>query len=182
MKNLFLPAIFLLATCTLSAQIQKGSVLIGGSVGINSAHMEEADNFSLTLLPKAAFFVADKFAVGGSVSLAFSSYEILGERSSSVSFGLEPLARYYFNGAGRVRAFGQATTGFQVVKFEDSDAESGFSFGMGIGADFFLNDNVAIEGILGYDYFRYPDSDYDQGNIGLNVGIAAFLGRSAGKK
>lgn len=176
MKNLCALLLLLAFAANLSAQIQKGTVLLGGTVGFNNVSEEGEGLTSVNVSPNAGFFLSDRFAVGTSLDFVL----VASDGESSTSFGLAPFARYYFNDSGKSRFFGQAKVGFQTGETDFFEESTALIFGVGIGADFFLNDNVAIEAILGYQRLQYPEYEVGLNNIGLNFGVAAFIG--GGKK
>lgn len=176
MKNFFTPfALFLLVTSLSAQQLQKGSILLGGSVGINNTSIEGSSFTLFNASPMAGFFLSDNFALGGKINFLLLASE--GESSSSLALG--PAARYYFTQSGKNCFFGQVDTGIQIEEL-GGDGDPLFQFGIGIGADFFLNDHVAIEGIIGYGRTQNFEAEAGLNNIGLNFGIAAFIG--GGKK
>ena len=173
MKNLFPLLIFLAFTTGLSAQIQKGSVLLGGTVGFTNIS-EDGDSYTqLSLAPTVGFFLSDRFALGGKLQ-----FDLLAVDDATAStLGLAPFGRYYFNGSGMSRFFGQVDVGF-LAGLGDTSDENQFLFGAGVGVDFLLKESVAIEAGLGYHRYQYTDGDFGYNNIGLNFGIVAFIGRN----
>jgi hypothetical protein len=154
------------------SQTSKGDMLIGGTAGFSIAKMGDNDAITtITLAPNAGYFVIDRLAVGGGLKLVSE----FNDEATITAFGLQPLARYYFSGSGSVRPFGQANFDWSMLKIEDLDAEHGFGFGVGIGADFFFNEHVAFEGILGYDYFKFKNADDASSNLGFRLGVVAFI-------
>ncbi len=174
MKNFLALLILLITVTNLSAQIQKGTVLIGGTVGFNNVSEDGDGITTINFSPIVGFFLSDRLAIGGSLDFNL----IADDGDNTTSFGLTPFVRYYFNDSGPARFFGQAKAGFQIGTTDFSeDVSTALVFGLGLGADFFLNDNVAIEGFLGYQRLQYPDAEFGINNIGLNFGVAAFIGR-----
>lgn len=152
------------------AQPSKGSVLIGGNVGISSINQDGASVTNIQFSPSAAFFTSDRFAVGGGVAV-----EVLAGDADFSSVAIGPLVRYYFNGSGSTRFFGQGSLAWENIDFGGIGSQSGFGFGLGFGLDYFINPHVAFEGFLGYDYRNYEDSD-GSNTIGVTFGVAAFIG------
>ena len=176
MKNFCTLLIILASFTILSAQIQKGTVLLGGTVGFNNISEEGEGITYVNVSPNAGFFLSDRFALGSILDFVL----VATDGESSASFGLTPFARYYFNASGASRFFGQAKVGFQTGTTNFFDEGTALTFGLGVGADFFLNDNVAIEAFLGYQRLEYSEYEVGLNNIGLNFGVAAFIAR--GKK
>lgn len=181
-STLSLIALFCMLSASLMAQTQKGSVMIGGTAGFSSSKTGDYTETDINLSPMAGFFIMDQLAIGGGVNFGVSSLKFDGETSSVTSVGVQPMVRYYFNGSGKARFFGQANFQYASVKFEEEDAQSGIGFGAGVGIDFFLNDHVAIEGLLGYNSFKVKDADDATGTFGLQIGVAAFIGGGSDDK
>lgn len=120
----------------------------------------------------AGFFVTDRVAVGGQITMNFLGGDLDGN-----TIGIGPAVRYYFNGSGATRFFGQGAFNWQSVDAgENSDAETGVGFGLGAGLDYFLNEHVAIEALLGYNNFKFSDAENAINTFGLSIGVAAFIG------
>ncbi len=172
MKNVYFLLLSVTSITTLSAQIQKGTILLGGSLGFNNTNQDGENLTTINISPSAGFFLSNRFAVGSSLNLSLTA----NDGFSASTIGLGPFARYYFNNSGPARFFGQANVGFQAVFLGDNDGIGLLTSGLGIGADFFLNDHVSIVGLLGYQRVQSSRSEFNYGNIGLNFGIAAFIG------
>lgn len=154
------------------AQPTKGSILIGGNAGFQSVNTEGGDYTVFAIAPLAGFFVAERVAVGGQVNLEF-----YGGDAEGSTIGLSPLVRYYFNGSGSTRFFGQGTFDWQTVDFGgDLDSQSAIGFGLGAGLDYFFNEHVALEAILGYNNLKFEDADDPISTFGVRIGVAAFIG------
>jgi hypothetical protein len=114
--------------------------------------------------------VTDRVAVGGQLTMNF-----FGGDAEGSTIGIGPAVRYYFNGSGATRFFGQGNFNWQTVDFGE-ESESGVGFGLGAGLDYFLNQYVALEAFLGYNSFKFSDADDSVNTFGLNIGVAAFIG------
>jgi opacity protein-like surface antigen len=153
------------------AQIQKGNAMVGGSAGFQNGD----DATQVSLSPKVGYFVIDKLAIGASLDVEFAK---AGD-DKSTSFGLSPFARYYLTDGTPLKVFGEA--GFGIARIKISGFDDTFKsnqIGLGIGASYFLNDNVAVDAIFGYNSFQLEDAD--RSNIfGLTIGVQAFFGGSS---
>lgn len=171
-KTLAMLAGLLLCAGAAFAQPVQGSVLIGGTAGFNSTSFDE-DNFTTVHLnPVLGFFITDQLAVGASATLTF-----FGGDADGSTFGIGPFIRYYFNNSGDARFFGQAGIEYTSTDpGEPFDSFSTFGFNVGAGVDWFLNPNVALEAVLAFGSAKEEDADESVTNIGLNIGVAAFIG------
>ena len=168
----FLVFAALLATAfQLSAQTEKGSLLIGGTAGFSTSKIDETNLTAIYLNPLAGYFVIDQLAVGANVTVLATKFDDL----NSTQFGVGPFARYYFNGSGAGRFFGQAGFNWSSSKTGDLEAVSTTGFDAGVGLDYFLNDHVAIETFIGYDFSKDEGASEGVGTFGLQIGIAAFI-------
>lgn len=177
MKNLMTLLLFVVCVGGISAQIHKGSVMLGGTLNFRNISYvstilanENTHLNILTVSPTAAYFLSDRFAIGANLGF---SYIHSNTGTDGKTFALVPYGRYYFNGSGSARFFGQLNAGFQA-----SGGETLPVFGAGVGADFFLNDDVAIEASLDYKRIENFEAESGTGYIGLNFGVVAFLGKS----
>jgi len=172
MKHLFTLLMLIAFSIHLSAQIQKGTVLLGGTVGFNRIS-EDGNGISYAnFSPNFGYFFSNQFALGSSLDFVL----VANDGDSKSSFGLSPFARYYFSDSGNSRFFGQAKVGFLTGDTDFFEKSTALTFGVGIGADFFLNEHVAIEAFLGYQRLQYSEYEVGLNNIGLNFGVAAFIG------
>lgn len=174
MKNnlVFLAICFTFAVVAAQAQPTQGSILIGGTAGFTSTSAGDGDVTQVNFSPLIGYFVTDRVAVGGQLTMNF-----LGGDADGSTIGIGPAVRYYFNGSGPIRFFGQGNFNWQTVDIgEDFDSESGVGFGLGAGLDYFFNEHVALEAILGYNNFKFSDSDDSINTFGLSIGVAAFIG------
>lgn len=175
MKNFFTVLFFTSALSGLNAQIHKGDVFLGGTFGFTTLIVDGNSATTINLTPNVGYLASDQFAIGGKIGLSL----VTAEGSSISTVALNPFLRYYFNKAGIARVFGDAGVGFQSDHNGDITLNS-LKLTLGLGVDIFLNDNVAIEGYLGYERANYLQNDYpfdtDGYNIvGLNFGVITFL-------
>lgn len=145
--------------------------MLGGTGGFDVQN-EDPDNIvTINLAPNLGFFVIDNLAIGGLLDI--NSVKV-GDNKSNV-FGIAPFGRYYF-GASNIKAFLHAQVGYISSKYDfgiGDETISGAQFGGGPGLAFFLNDHVAIEGLLAYEKWG---GDFDTSHVGLTVGVQAYLG------
>lgn len=165
-----------IAACNLMnhlyAQTGKGGVLLGGTAGFQVQFTDPESTTNVELSPQLGFFIANNLAIGGALNFNFSKS---GDSNAS-SFGIAPFGRYYFEGEKSSRLFVQAQVGYLSTKFDffgDDETISGTQIGFGPGVAIFLNDHVAIEGLLAYNILG---GDFSTNDLGLRFGVQAYLG------
>ncbi len=150
------------------AQIEKGTVMVGGSLGFKTG--EGVSEFAFD--PNIGGFVANNFALGGHVN--FSSREL--GATKVTDFGIGPFARYYFGVTATkpflITEFDYLSSTRKTGEVKSSASGFGFLFGMGFAA--FINDAVAVEGITGYNYAKYSDVD-GSGGFAMRFGFQIYL-------
>lgn len=203
MRKLFLLSAFvLLGTALVSAQIQKGNLMIGSDLGnglVNKASnglfgfnfgLNDGAGFNVGISPKIGYFFEDNFLLGGVVNLGFSkSAENSGIATKSTTYGVQALSRYYLSlneeGINNLlqhgRFFIEANAGFAGINIKDGPTTNGFTFGFGPGYSYFLNQHIALEGLLKYNGLVGGGNTTYQHSIGLNFGVQVFLPSSEAK-
>lgn len=169
MKKLLLLSV-LFISATVIAQTEKGTLMVGGSLGLKTG--KGASEFLFN--PNVGFFAANNFALGGFVNFATAKK---GEVSTT-DFGIGPFARYYIGNTNTkpfiVSEFNYLTS---TIKSGDQKINSngiGFLFGLGFAA--FVNQTVAIEGITGYNYNKYDNTDGISG-FAMRFGFQLYFNR-----
>jgi len=171
MKKLFY-SIFMLLSLQSMAQTDKGDVLIGGSLGFQTGEGSNSFNFD----PNVGFFVGDNFALGG--ALGFSSSK-LGELNTT-TFGIGPFARYYF-GTTSTKPFVVTEVDFLSTSFKTNGIKtnsSGFGWLLGLGFAAFINETIAVEGVSGYNYSKFKNTD-GSGGFALRLGFQVYLNKKS---
>jgi outer membrane protein len=154
------------------AQPEKGSIMLGGTAGFNAYSYGDYSSSYVYLIPQVGYFFTDRLAVGALLNLEF-----FGGDNDGSWIGIGPYARYYFNGSGPARFFGQAGIEFYNIDFGgNSDSFTNLGFNVGAGVDYFLNESVALEAMLNFNSNKDSDDDESSTNFGLNIGVAAFIG------
>lgn len=177
MKKLSFAIILIVTANILTAQVQKGSVLLGGTVGITNYNNEGAGITFFDVFPKVGFFLSNRFALGGGLEFRL----VTSDGSSEGSIGQSIFSRIYFNKSGMSRFFAQLDLGAWEPDLDDGEVDIMTTGSLSLGADFFLNQNVAIETVLGYRRLQDFEADAGLNNIFLNIGVAAFIGGNKGR-
>ncbi len=175
-RTLFLVG-FACFTMQLVAQPEQGSVMIGGSAGFNAYSYGNYSSTEIWLAPKVGYFITDNIAVGALLDFTFYGGD---DEGTYIEFG--PYGRYYFNNSGSARFFGEV--GVDIVSWDPGknfDSSSNFGFNIGAGVDYFLNNWVALEGMLNFNSNKEKDADESATNFGLRIGVAAFFGGGGSK-
>lgn len=168
---LFVAMFFSLATAAL-AQTEKGNGLIGGNLELNTAK----NNSAIIITPMAGYFFADNFAAGANLNI---NYQKSGDNKTT-GLGIGPFARYYFSGNATLRPLVHADLNFSSTKFKSptgSNTYTGTEYFLGGGAAAFLNRNVALEALAGYDHTAFENQD-GTGGFKLKIGFQVYLSRA----
>lgn len=168
-----------------NAQIQKGNVMMGANLSDIRFGLDEPNEFTFNVSPKAAWFVQDRLAFGAEVDLGLATQKGSG---TDISYGVSALSRYYgVTGANEIvrssRFFGEATAGIQGYNPSGGDSTNGFGFSFGPGFTYFVTPSIGLEALLKYNgVIGFGSSAYAH-NLGIGVGFQIYLpGRSTARK
>ena len=173
----------------LSAQAEKGMLIIGGNTNISESIKGTANTFNLTLAPSFGAFVINNFAIGGIYSFGCSSARTLNAttevRTTTTTFNtlVGPFLKYYF-GKKAMKPFISTNAGYTVFtqirsnNVPNSSASlanyDGFSVSGSAGIAYFLNRHIAIESAL-YLTATGAKTQLPTTNFGFSLGLYAFL-------
>ncbi|MGC4021072.1 MAG: outer membrane beta-barrel protein [Cyclobacteriaceae bacterium] len=178
----------MMATSSFS-QIEKGSFLLGGSLGFTDSKIENPNSFSLssyqsqkevsvTVSPNVSYFVINKLSVGLMPSYTFSSTSV--SYSSDLktnTFSIGPVVRYYFPYKSWA-LFPEVSFSLGVSNISDGYYNSPSSeiivknsakinsIKAGVGMTYFLTRNIGLEGKL---FYQKTETTYD--NLYLVRGV-----------
>jgi outer membrane protein W len=166
------------ALCNLSAQIQKGSWIIDGGLRIAQNPMRGRPDFRMKYDESSAdaevgYFFSDRLVAGVKSGAEFTDYTTvwdnqLGSNNSNQLFYITPFARFFFNPASKLKTFYELNLQSSWSRHKvNSNAWSnnlGITVSNKIGADYFLTNNIALEGSLNYVYFSAKS---EQGSYSL---------------
>lgn len=154
---------------------QKGDVIIEGGVSVSTSDNKatQIKSSAVSLSPKAAYFINDKFAAGISVLYSGSkndNYSGTPQTTKTNFYGAGIFGRYYFWApCQRLKVYGEADINYnQIQSKSDNGTETSkgpktTSYGIdgGIGANFFVSKNIAIgyqfANIIGFSTSKIPD-------------------------
>jgi len=167
-----------------SAQIQKGNLMVGGNIANINLGLNDPKIFSVDVTPKVAWFIEDNIALGGYAQFGLEAAK---HTSTSTSYGIGALGRYYAGPAGELishgRFFAEATAGFGGVNVSGADNTNGLNLSAGPGFAYFITPNIGLEVLLKYNGLVGLGSTPYQNNLNLSFGFQIYLpGRSTAKK
>jgi len=172
MKKILLLAVLCISIHHVQAQTDRGDWMVGGNLAFNTAKK----NTSIQFTPQAGYFFAKNFVLGGQLLVDYSEQGT----AHLTSWGIGPFARYYF-GETKARPFFTGDFSYLSTRFKSdltnsSTTNDAFEYFLGAGASFFINENVAVDGILGYRHSKYKNED-GSGGLNFKVGFQVFLTR-----
>ncbi len=184
---------------TASAQMEKGSWVIGGSTtlgfnNVNTKYSAGSESVSepavstFMVTPSVGYFVQDKVAIGLDLGFTSISQKDGADKYTVSSLSLMPTATYYFKGATNLVPYLGAGIGYASNKSTETydgrtytDTADGFAWKAKGGLVYLLNQNVGLDLGLGYNQFTHNETennvDYKTtvGTFGVSVGVSVFL-------
>ncbi|PVD50737.1 hypothetical protein DC498_18385 [Terrimonas sp.] len=176
----------LISACSvgcLQAQIQRGSVLMGGEISDLNWSLSDKGSFSGRLSPKAAFFIKDNIAVGSYISFHATVSE---GTSPSTTYGVGILGRYYWGDRNsnlfrKSKFFAEGTVGIEGNNPAEGDNTNGLGLSAGPGIAYFISPAIGLEALAKYKgiagFWSAPLSH----NIVISFGFQIYLTRSSDK-
>ncbi len=166
--------LLLMVSCTLSAQIQEGTFLAGGTLSFQSTNYSAGNSKTSTwnLTPGGGYFFIDRFAAGARVSFTHISNDA--DSYSDILAG--PFARFYFLPATRnTNIFLEAEYLFGSEKYDDFDAVGKTQLGIAAGPSFFINPFIAVETVVSWQSMKYKGGDGRYNTLGIGIGFQFHL-------
>jgi Outer membrane protein beta-barrel domain len=194
------------------AQIAKGNYNLAGDVGlsVNLQKSKFRQNFggSMSINPSVSKFITDKWLVGLQPHLGASVSKSSFPQGSSPQFdvtyksqavGLRLNTRYYFTRVKNVHFFGRAgldvLSNWQNAVYSNARLKGNtttFNYDIGLGANVFLNPEVALESTLSYTGQNIGYNQTDPNNqqatrsgnaksdvLSLSISLNSFLNLSS---
>ncbi|MBL7741123.1 MAG: outer membrane beta-barrel protein [Chitinophagaceae bacterium] len=168
MKKFILAILVTGIVTTMYAQTDKGDVMVGGRLDLNTGDNSTYIGFT----PGVGFFVAKNIAIGGNLGI---THQKIGD-SKTTNFGIGPFARILFTNSN-VKPLLQGSFSYLSSKYKEpgfSSSNTGTNIFLGGGVAVFINENVSIEGLMGYSHSKYKDFDGD-GGFNLGIGFQVYL-------
>ena len=167
------------------AQIQRGNAIIGGSIANLNLQLDDPNFFSVTLTPKAGWFVRDNTALGAYVNFGLTTAT---DNPTTINWGLGALGRMYAGSDIEVlrhgRFFGEATVGVGGQNVSDGGGSTnGLEFGFGPGFAYFITRNLALETLVKYNGVAGFGDEAYRSNLNLAFGFQIHLvGKDAAER
>jgi outer membrane protein len=156
-------------------QFQKGSLLIGGSSASISRSLNLVQ-WSLGFSPRVGYFFTNKLVVGAEIGVAFSKTKDIDglDDLNDQQFRFHPFARYYLHYPKRFNPFVALEVSYasQSYNFIDQTFTSDRTTPkLGLGGNYFLSPNLALEGILDFQY----NSGLENLQVVFTAGLQYFI-------
>jgi hypothetical protein len=186
MKHTITP-LFLFFCINVSAQLNKGTWLVGGSGSFKSSATESygtgysqtSDRLEIAISPNVGYFVMDKLALGLKTSFTKHKEEVDGPGglyTNTNRFYVGPFARYYF--LEKEKQFNLlADIGYQYVRvnFKPIIKVDITNFNAAVGPVIYFNTTVGLEFLVGYystkETRKQSGGDYTNKQSGLQMSI-----------
>jgi outer membrane protein len=161
----------------------KGDVFVTGGFAIRSANNKNTDtkSNSFEIAPQVNYFVSENISIGARIGYSSMKQKTAGidtQDDSAVAFGV--LGRYYFTPTAKFSLFGQLAT--EYVSFTDNLGTpnlkvNGFGAGLGLGMNYFVSSNFAIE--ANFAALEYASAKADVTGAKNNSNFAVGIDLSA---
>jgi hypothetical protein len=191
-KKILFIASLLFLVFNAHAQFQKGTLIVGGNVASGTLrvyddfkNLNTITPYYVAIRPEIGYFLNNKWVVGARTDIrfahdayVFSAGNVALNRKGN-DFSLTPFLRYYVNPKALFKVFYQLnmTGGFSTWQIsgknlinnqittvtEDKKSYRTFQVDNSIGFNYFVGQNIALEGALNYVYyFKGEESDKTQ--------------------
>ncbi len=190
--------LFLCFLTTAFGQLQKGDWMLDLSGGIQFADQlfpSGQTQFSARFAPSAGYFFTNRLMAGAGFSFYSGNWWSANSGDFNIyQYNFSPFVRYYFlkNEKWMGFAFGEGFIQNRQNGLQQGDSTlfflpEGWAYSLrtGIGANFFLAPNVAIEAKAGFRLAKGGDFDifaFDHDKLYLSFGINTFLHQRTGEK
>jgi outer membrane protein len=187
-KALLSLTLFLGVTLTLSAQTEKGNIVLGPEFGFLNQTVEvdgadeEITTTAFNLKLTGGYFVADNLAVGLQFGTASSKVEFDSDETSSSSTFIGPVAAYYISLSDDLYLPVAAGVGLNFSNDDNGNEvkSSGIAFGLSAGLEYFLSENVGLKLTLGWNSASLEEEDelfeLDITEIVAGIGFNIYFG------
>lgn len=159
---------------TFTGGYEKGNWTVSGSLNYNTTSQGDAKESGFGIMPEVGYFFNNNWQAGlnlGYMSMTaddFSGNEIEDENT----FMVGAFVRYYCMPEKRFSPFASLGVNYMSTDNGISDVTvNGFGVGVGVGADFFLNDDWALTTSIGAISYSSVKSDVDGAEASNSFGL-----------
>lgn len=183
-KKNFLMAVALLIGMSAFSQTQKGYYIIGAELANMELSFQKGNTaFGLDIHPHIAWFVKDNLAIGGEVTLGLKTSKTGGINSTQFDYGVGAIGRYYIADKAtqvinKSRFFLEANAGIQGENDKvggSSINTNGLGLGFGPGLSYFINNNIALVGLVKYNLLVGFGNATTTNKLNFNLGFNIHL-------
>ncbi|WP_260391874.1 porin family protein [Apibacter muscae] len=161
------------------AQIQKGNLMVGGTITDMDFGLKKGQSWGIGITPKLGYFIKDNLAVGGYVNVDISKQ---GQGSTTrTGYGVGAFGRYYANKEDinnllkNGRFFFEVNAGLEGANQKGEPTTNGFGFGLGPGYSYFITPNIGLEALVKYNGLTGGGNEGYQHDLSFNVGFQIYL-------
>lgn len=203
MKKLFL-GLFTVLTITSFAQIERGDLFVGGSLGFNTSggsdifviggtttEVINVSTLGYDITPNIGYMLTDNIGAGLGIGYGYTKTtipdffnngtDLFDQVIKTGRFNISPFARYFMGVSEKFYLFGELafpigfgndtelmwnTDNSGVVDTDEKNSLKNFGFGIGLGADYFVSNKVALEArinVFGLSFNKY-ETTFEQAN------------------
>jgi hypothetical protein len=180
-KLVFFLAVIIISSATFAqGNINKGNIMVGGTLGFDSKKYSDGDESltTINLSPNVGYFFMNQLA--GGLRFNFISAKYSEEDDATSQFEVAPFVRYYFlPSSKKTNFFLDGSYGFGSFS-EGGESASYNSFSFMGGPAIFLTPAVALEFGIGYTSMGGEESFGDSrlNTFAIKVGFQIHLGGS----
>ncbi len=131
-------------------------------------------NLELTYLK----MMSDRFMFGGELLYGLNSFSVAGGFPGGFSFNsfeFNQITRYYF-ATGQLAPFVNLENTFQLYTYDRlTSSDIGYGLNLGIGLDYFIRPNIALEGSLKVNLFSTEDILGFENLLSFDLGLKLFF-------
>jgi opacity protein-like surface antigen len=163
-----------------TSYISKGQWILGGKLSLSKT--DDIDNYPFSVSAMGGYFLGKKIAVGLQTGYSRTNYFYTdGSKPGSHStLSVAPFVRYYIN-TNRIAPFAEVMAGTNWLTdksnfsgTESTHKSSSSFYAVGMGLNYFISRDVALEGIL-----RYNDNEGEsKAYLDFDLGLQFFLSRN----
>ncbi|HEY5751488.1 MAG TPA: outer membrane beta-barrel protein [Chryseolinea sp.] len=189
-----------LMTIASHGQTDKGSFLLGGSIGFThnstttygtSGASIDSKSFMIDVQPSVSYFIIDRLAVGLTTPYSYSKIKSKSYQTeltaTTKTYSVGPLVRYYFPLGSEWAIFPEVSYNYGWA-WNDGLTDKSRTFQGGVGLVYFLNQSVGVEGKAFYQNQHttydensnaYRATSSDEPDFNFSVGVQIYFARKA---